>query len=227
MMTGTKRILTAGAMLAFAATATAGGPVLDTQKKRLSYVVGIQIGEQLRSDDSLDIDLDALTLAIRDMLTDAEPRLSREQMQEAFEVYQAELAAEQEQMAAENLQAGRDFLARNKERPEVTELESGVQYEVLEEGDGARPEDSDTVVVNYRGTLIDGTEFDSSFNRGEPTRLAVNGVIPGWREVLPLMQVGDAWRVYIPAEQAYGNRGAGRIPPNSTLVFDIELVEID
>lgn len=227
MMKGTNRILTAGAMFALSAGVFAAGPALESQKERLSYVVGIQIGEQLKSDDSLDVDVDALTQAIRDVLADAEPRLTDDQMRETVEVFQAQLAAEQEELAEGNLQAGREFLAQNRERSEVTELESGVQYEVLEEGSGDQPTDSDTVVVNYRGTLIDGTEFDSSFNRGEPTRLAVNGVIPGWREVLPLMQEGDAWRVYIPADLAYGPRGAGQIPPNSALVFDIELIEVE
>ncbi len=131
------------------------------------------------------------------------------------------------QVQTDNRAEGEAFLAQNAEREGVVSLPSGLQYEVLEEGDGATPGRRSTVVVHYRGTLIDGTEFDSSYSRGEPNRFRVNGVIPGWTEALQLMQTGDKWRLFIPADLAYGDRGAGPlIAPGSTLIFEVELLEV-
>ena len=131
------------------------------------------------------------------------------------------------QVQTDNRAEGEAFLAQNAEREGVVSLPSGLQYEVLEEGDGATPGRRSTVVVHYRGTLIDGTEIDSSYSRGEPNRFRVNGVIPGWTEALQLMQTGDKWRLFIPADLAYGDRGAGPlIAPGSTLIFEVELLEV-
>ena len=131
------------------------------------------------------------------------------------------------QVQTANRAEGEAFLAQNAEREGVVSLPSGLQYEVLEEGDGATPGRRSTVVVHYRGTLIDGREFDSSYSRGEPARFRVNGVIPGWTEALQLMQTGDKWRLFIPADLAYGDRGAGPlIAPGSTLIFEVELLEV-
>lgn len=213
--------------LGYGTAAFSAGAALQTDQQKLGYTVGFQIGHSLKS-DGLDIDVEALSQAIKDVMSGTPPRLTEEQMQAAIETFQAQMAAEREQMAEENLKAGQAFLAQNKERDGVVETPSGLQYEVKEAGTGKQPKDTDTVVVHYRGTLIDGTEFDSSFSRGEPVTFPVNGVIQGWREVLPLMKEGAEWRVYIPSELAYGSRGAGQdIPPNSTLVFDIELLSVE
>ena len=213
--------------LVCAGAAFAAGPALQTDKQKLGYTVGYQIGHSLKT-DGLDVDVQALNQAIADVLTGAEPRMSEEEMQAAIETFQARMMAEREQAAEENLQAGEAFLAQNKQREGVVETPSGLQYEVEEEGSGRKPTDNDTVMVHYRGTLIDGTEFDSSYNRGEPVTFPVNGVIQGWREVLPLMQEGAKWRVYIPSQLGYGSRGAGQdIPPNSALIFDIELLSVE
>lgn len=218
----------AAAMVAgWVGVAAAAGPALQTDRQKLGYTVGFQIGNSLKN-DGLDVDVDALNQAISDVLKGANPRLSEEEMQAAIETYQAKMMAESERVAEENLKAGQAFLAKNKERSGVVQTSSGLQYEVKKAGSGKQPKDSDTVKVHYRGTLIDGSEFDSSHSRGEPVTFPVNGVIQGWREVLPLMKEGAEWRVFIPSELAYGNRGAGEdIPPNSALVFDIELLSVE
>lgn len=200
---------------------------LDTDRSKFSYTVGIQIGQSLM-EDGLDVDVNALSQAIRDVVEGNPPRLSMEEMQAAIESFQAEQIQAREASAGRNLSAGQAFLAENREKSGVTETRSGLQYEVIETGSGSSPGDQDTVVVNYRGTLIDGTEFDSSYARGEPVTFPVNAVIPGWREVLPLMSVGAKWRVVIPSDLAYAERGAPpNIGPNETLVFEIELLDIE
>lgn len=218
-------LIVAGAVV-FTGQALAQGPALDTDKKKFSYTVGVNIGESLKH-DGLDVDIDVLTQAVADVLKGSQPRLSPEQMQAAIQQYQAKMVAQREANAADNLKKGQAFLADNKSKPGVVQTKSGLQYVVVKEGTGKQPKDDDTVVVNYRGTLIDGTEFDSSYKRGEPVTFPVNGVIQGWREVLPLMKEGATYKVFIPSELAYGSRGAGQdIPPNSTLIFDIELKSI-
>ncbi len=200
---------------------------LNTDKEKFSYTVGFQIGQSLK-EDGLDIDVGALSQAIRDVMAGTEPRLSMEAMQAAVQAFQMQQMEAREMSARDNLRAGQAFLAENRSKAGVVETRSGLQYQVIQEGNGKQPSDTDTVRVHYRGTLIDGTEFDSSHRRGEPATFPVNAVIPGWREVLPLMKAGSKWKVYIPADLAYGERGAGpNIGPNETLVFDIELLAVE
>lgn len=229
------RIASLGITSVLALTLTAGyplmagaaGPSLATDKEKFSYTVGIQIGQSLM-EDGLDIDVNALGQAIRDVVEGNTPRLSMDEMQTAIQTFQTKQAEAREASARDNLRAGQAFLAENRAKSGVVETRSGLQYQVIEEGNGRQPGAQDTVVVNYRGTLINGTEFDSSYRRGEPVTFPVNAVIPGWREVLPLMKVGAKWKVFIPADLAYGERGAGaNIGPNETLIFDIELLGIE
>jgi FKBP-type peptidyl-prolyl cis-trans isomerase FklB len=197
-----------------------------TDKQKFSYAVGFQIANGIRH-DGLDLDADAFTQAVRDVLTGQPTKLSKEDMQSAIQKFQQQQAAEQQVKADKAQKAGQDFLAANKKKKGVVERPSGLQYEVIKDGTGKNPAATDTVEVNYRGTLIDGTEFDSSYKRGEPATFPVNQVIQGWQEVLPLMKVGSHWKVYVPSNLAYGERGAGGdIGPNETLVFEIELLAI-
>lgn len=197
-----------------------------TQKERFSYALGYQLGNSLRRDD-LDLDAGAVTQAIEDVLSGAEPRLTGAEMEDAIAAARQQLAQERQALAASNKAAGEKFLSENRGGEGVKETASGLQYKVVKEGTGPRPKAADTVVVHYRGTLLDGTEFDSSYQRQQPATLPLNGVIKGWQEGLQLMNAGSRYTLYIPAELAYGEQGAGsRIGPNATLVFDVELLEI-
>ncbi len=209
------------------ALATVQAADLKSDKAKFSYAVGVQVALSLRHDGP-HFDVDALTQAIEDVLAGAPLKLSPEEMQQAFNAFQAKRQEERRQLAAENARKGKAFLAANGRKSGVVTLPSGLQYQVIKEGKGEKPKLSDAVVVNYRGTFIDGEEFDSSYKRGEPATFTVGQVIQGWQEVLPLMPVGSHWKVFIPAELAYGERGAGNdIGPNETLVFDIELLAIN
>lgn len=202
---------------------------LKTQKDKLSYAIGMQVANNLKR-QSLDADPDVLMKGLKDemagksLMTDAEARTT---MTQVF----AELRAKQEEKMKEageaNKKAGEDFLAANKSKPGVVTTASGLQYKVITQGTGPRPTASDTVVCNYKGTLIDGKEFDSSYKRGEPATFPVSGVIKGWTEALQLMPVGSKYELYIPSDLAYGERGAGAdIGPNTTLIFEVELLSI-
>lgn len=213
--------------LAFPALVAAQTSTLGTAKEKFSYTVGFQIGQSLK-EDGLDIDVNALSQAISDVLAGTEPRMSMEDMQAAVQAFQAQQTAAREATAKESLRVGQAFLAENRSKSGVVETTSGLQYQILQEGTGKLPRETDTVVVNYRGTLINGTEFDSSYRRGEPVSFPVNAVIPGWQEVLQLMKEGAKWKVVIPPNLAYGERGAGaNIGPNETLVFEIELLKVE
>ena len=212
---------------AMPATAAEEDPQLESAIQRLSYAVGLQIGQSLRRQGLDEIDAAALAAALEDVYADRPPRLTIEQMQAAQAAYQAESAARQGRQAEANLAAGRAFLASNAENEGVVETPDGLQYRILRAGEGATPTAEDRVVVHYRGRLLDGTEFDSSYGRGEPTEFMLGAVIPGWRAALQLMPVGSHWEVWIPAGLAYGERGAGgSIGPNQALHFEIELLEI-
>ena len=198
---------------------------LETDKEKFSYTVGIQIGSNLKQGD--DIDLPALQAAIADAYEGKEYQLSADQMQQVMSQYQERKFAERVEQSSSNKKAGEDFLAANKSKDGVKVTDSGLQYKVLKAGSGNSPKPSDNVKVHYHGTLIDGTVFDSSVDRGEPIVLGVGNVIKGWQEALGMMKEGDKWQVFIPSELAYGEQGAGNtIGPNSALVFDIELIEI-
>ena len=212
---------------AMPATAAEEDPRLDSVIQRLSYAVGLQVGQSLRRQGLHEIDPAALAAALEDVYADRPPRLTMEQMQAAQAAYQAESSARQGRQAEANLAAGRAFLASNAQNEGVVETPDGLQYRILRPGGGATPTSEDRVVVHYRGRLLDGTEFDSSYGRGEPTEFMLGAVIQGWQAALQLMPVGSHWEVWIPAELAYGERGAGgAIGPNQALHFEIELLEI-
>ncbi len=222
-----KNIFTCLLLLCLSATALAEDAVsLDSEKQKASYAVGLQIGQSLLR-QGVDLDGDAFLQAIKDVYTQTQPRLSREELQDVLTRQSDRIRSAQKKVAQENLDAGKAFLAENRKQEGLVELKDGLQYIVVKEGKGAKPTDKDTVVVHYRGTHIDGTEFDSSYKRNEPATLSLNGVIRGWQEALTRMPVGSKWRIFVPAKLAYGPRGAGAaIAPNETLVFDVELLDI-
>ena len=203
---------------------------LSTQKEKVGYAIGLQIGSQLlQTKDGLNAD--ALIMGINDALAEKAPRLTNEEMQSAKMAFQKQVQEQAQQemtkLAVNNKAEGAAFLAANKSKEGVVTLPSGLQYKVVTAGTGATPTAADTVVTHYTGTLINGQVFDSSVQRGEPATFPVGGVIPGWTEALQHMKVGAKWQLFIPSDLAYGERGAGQmIAPNSTLVFDIELLEI-
>ena len=204
-------------------------PALNTDKEKASYIIGMNIGTSLKR-DSVDIDPAAFAQGMKDALAGTPARLNPEETKEVMTRFQKNLQANQEsrQKAAgeKNRKDGEAFLAKNKKEHGVTTTTSGLQYKVIKEGTGHTATLADTVTANYRGTLIDGTEFDSSYKRGEPAKFPVTGVIPGWTEVLQLMKIGSKYQVYIPAKLAYGDRGAGQqIGPNAALIFEIELLD--
>lgn len=205
---------------------------LNTEAEKLSYVIGMDIGNSIKQlGPDTDVNLDIITRAMKDVMEGKETLLTPQEANEVKQAYsqkmQEQLAAQRQVQAEKNLTEGKAFLEENKAREGVKTTESGLQYEVLEEGEGPKPKETDTVTVNYRGTLIDDTEFDSSYKRGQPATFPVNGVIPGWTEALQLMPVGSKYRLFIPADLAYGERGAGQaIGPNATLIFDVELLSI-
>jgi len=202
---------------------------LETQKDKASYTIGVQIGSQLSMGKD-ELDVNKLMLGLKDALAGVEPRIKKEDMQKAMQEFQQTMQTKQQakmkEMADKNAKEGETFLADNKKKDGVVTLPSGLQYKVITAGKGASPKATDTVVTHYRGTLIDGKVFDSSYDRNEPATFPVNGVIPGWTEALQKMKVGDKWQLFIPANLAYGENGAGPIAPNSVLIFDIELLEI-
>jgi len=202
---------------------------LESDEGKAGYSIGVNIGMNLVSQMPMDnLDADALVAGVRDALN-GELKMSEAEIMAAIQAFST---AQQERMNAQveaAAQAGRDFLVNNAQRPEVTTTASGLQYEVLTQGaaGAAMPEATDTVTVHYHGTLIDGTVFDSSVERGDPASFPLNGVIAGWTEGVQLMKVGDKFRFFIPPELAYGANGAGQlIGPNTTLVFDVELLEV-
>lgn len=200
--------------------------VPESEKEKFSYAVGAQMAQQLRG-QSMDIDPSMLSQALLDILGGSKPKLSDEEIKNVLISFQEKRQAEMLELASGNLEAGETFLKNNKKEKDIKVLDNGLQYKVITSGSGEKPNASDTVTVHYRGTLITGVEFDSSIRRGEPATFPVNGVIKGWQEVLPMMSTGSKWNIYVPSELAYGPRGAGaNIPPNSTLIFEIELLSI-
>jgi len=199
---------------------------LTTNAEKFSYGIGLQIAQQLQKQQLSGVDSRAIAMAIEDVLKGRELRVTMEEMQVAAVAYQNELKAEKLAAGDKNKAAGEKFLEENSTREGVVVLDSGVQYRIIESGNGGSPTETDSVVVHYRGRLLDGSEFDSSYSRGKPAELGVGQVIPGWQQALQLMPVGSKWEVWIPASLAYGPQGAGSIGPNETLHFDIELIEI-
>jgi len=199
---------------------------ITTNADKFSYGIGLQIGQQLLKQGLSGVDAGVIALAIEDVLKGKDLRVSMEEMQVAATAYQNEMNAEKLAAGDKNMAAGEQFLKENSGREGVVVLDSGVQYRIVKPGTGDSPTETDTVVVHYRGRLLNGSEFDSSYGRGQPAELGVGQVIPGWQQALQLMAVGSTWEVWIPASLAYGSQGAGSIGPNETLHFDIELIKI-
>lgn len=199
---------------------------LSTDETRVSYGIGRQLGDQLRENPPPGISLDAVIAGIRDAFAGTESRVSPEHLNASFAVIRERMQAEAQRKAEAAAGEGKAFLAENAKREGVTTLTSGLQYEVLTAGEGAKPTADDQVRTHYHGTLVDGTVFDSSYQRGQPAEFPVGGVIAGWTEALQLMGVGSKWRLYVPSELAYGAQGVGSIPPHSVLVFDVELLAV-
>jgi FKBP-type peptidyl-prolyl cis-trans isomerase FklB len=214
------------AFLLLGATVVAQGAELKTEKQRFSYTLGFQVGADFKR-KGIEIDPNTFAAAIADVAAGKKPALSQEQMQAALENYRQTMIARVQALAAENQKAGDAYREANRKKAGVKELPNGLQYKVLKEGSGKQPQPSDTVEVHYRGTLVDGREFDSSYNRKETVTFPLTGVIKGWQEILPLMKIGEKREVVIPPELAYGPNGSPpAIGPNSTLIFEIELIGI-
>jgi len=205
--------------------------VLKTEKDKLSYAIGMNIGNNLKR-QSLELNPEIVSQGIWDSLTDGKTLMSEQEYRDTMTVFEQEMKQKQvsqiKELSEKNKQQGEAFLAENRKKDAVITLPSGLQYKVIKKGAGKTPKATDTVTVNYMGSLINGTEFDSSYRRGQPASFKVNGVIRGWTEALQLMQEGAKWQLFIPSDLAYGERGAGRdIGPYSTLIFEVELISIE
>ena len=196
-----------------------------SQKEKASYALGMNIGSTLHRQGvpADELDLNVLQQGLKDAMGGSKTLMTEEEERATLQQWQMDLRA---QMASKNKTEGEAFLAANKAKEGVTALPSGLQYKILTAGTGPKPTAKDTVVFNYRGTFLDGTEFDSSYKRGQPLTLPVTGVIKGWTEALQLMPTGSKWQLFIPSDLAYGEQGRASIPPNSTLIFEVELVSI-
>ena len=202
-----------------------------TDKDKISYSIGFGMGSNLKN-QGVDVDADKLSKGIKDGLSGAKPAMSQADMDKTMTDLRTKMMAEQQEkmksLGAKNKADGQAFLAKNKTATGVKTLPSGLQYQVIKAGTGKMPKATDKVSVNYRGTLLDGKEFDSSYSRGTPASFPVNGVIPGWTEALQLMKEGAKWKLFIPSSLAYGEQGAGGvIGPNATLVFEVELLKVE
>lgn len=214
--------------------ATATPAALTTKKEKFSYALGMNIGTGLGGQlkkQSVEVDWNLVAQGIKDVAAGSKTRLTQEEAQAVVTEMQNEVRKEQQgkmqEAAAKNKTEGEAFLTANKSKEGIVALPDGLQYKILTEGKGPKPTATDSVVCNYRGTLINGTEFDSSYKRGQPATFAVGQVIKGWTEALQLMPVGSKWQLYIPSNLAYGERGAGAdIGPDATLIFEVELVSI-
>lgn len=203
---------------------------LKTEKDKLSYSIGFDMGSSLKR-NGIDVDPNIVTKAIKDVLSGGKPLLTEQEMRDSIGAFQKDMAAKQQErikvQGDKNKKEGEAFLAGNSKKEGVVVLPSGLQYMILAEGKGKQPTATDTVTVQYRGTLIDGTEFDSSYKRGQPVTFALNQVIKGWTEGVQLMKEGEKIRLFVPSELGYGDRGAGaQIGPNTALIFEIELLSV-
>lgn len=192
--------------------------------EKVSYALGLSIGNNLLSSGIRDLNIEKFTQAIQDVLGGVQPEMTYDEAKTTLDKFFRDLA---DKINAQNIQVGKEFLENNAKKEGVVCLSSGLQYQVLQVGNGKKPGATDKVRCHYHGMLLDGTVFDSSVNRGEPAEFGVNQVIQGWVEALQLMQEGAKWRLFIPSDMAYGARGAGQsIPPHATLIFDVELIKV-
>jgi FKBP-type peptidyl-prolyl cis-trans isomerase len=203
---------------------------LENEMQKVSYSMGYQLSKSMKQ-DGVELDIPAFTQAIKDVFADKDPRINEEDMRKALTDFQKSMMKKRqetrEKEGKENMKEAENFLKKNKDEEGVQVTDSGLQYKILEEGKGKSPTADDKVKVHYKGTLLDGTQFDSSYERGKPAEFFVKGVIPGWTEALQLMKEGSKWQIWIPPDLGYGERGAGRdIKPNSLLIFEVELLEV-
>lgn len=198
----------------------------STDEARVSYGIGRQLGDQIRDNPPPGVSLDAVLAGLADAFNGKPSQVGAAEMSASFQVIRERMQAEAQAKAEAAAAAGVAYLAENAKREGVTVLPSGLQYEVLTAGEGPKPSREDSVRTHYHGTLIDGTVFDSSYQRGQPAEFPVGGVIAGWTEALQLMNAGSKWRLHVPSELAYGAQAVGSIPPHSVLVFDVELLDV-
>lgn len=218
-----------GILIAAGSACAADEPVLKNQKDKVSYTIGVYSGNNLKK-QAIEVDPDLMMKGLKDSLSGGKTLLTEAEMQEVMVAFQKDLTAQQAEkkkdLAVKNKQEGEAFLAANMKKEGIKTLPSGLQYKVIQDGKGKRPKETDAIVAHYRGTLINGTEFDSSFKRNEPATFRLDGVIKGWKEALLLMNEGAKWQIFIPSGLAYGENGAGPIEPNATLIFDVELISV-
>jgi FKBP-type peptidyl-prolyl cis-trans isomerase len=224
--------LAAGVIFAGCNTAEVTKKDIVSDMDKAAYAIGFDIGSSLKDQDVNDLNLDLIYKGMADAQSGTDTLMTQSEMMAALQTFQTIMMERQQSKAeresSENLAAGEAFLAENATKEGVQTTESGLQYKIITEGEGRRPAATDRVTVHYRGTLLDGTEFDSSYSRGEPATFGLNQVIPGWTEGVQLMNVGSKFEFFIPANLAYGERGAGgSIGPNSTLKFEVELLNIE
>ena len=219
---------------ATAPAADGSGPVpgiegLETERAQVSYMIGMDVAKSLAPLKD-EVDADVIAEALADSFAGRTPKMTEEQSLQVQQAFTAKLQARQEaerlEAATKGKEEGAKFLAANKDKPGVHTTESGLQYQVVREGNGPKPQPTDVVRVHYKGTLLDGTTFDSSYDRGQPAEFGLDQVIPGWAEGVQLMPVGSKYRFWVPSELGYGEAGGGPIPPNATLTFEVELIEV-
>jgi FKBP-type peptidyl-prolyl cis-trans isomerase len=208
-----------------------GGDAFKSDKERVSYSLGMRLASGMKS-QNMDLDIDKIAQAMKDVMADRKTLLTEPEAQQVLQTWSIKMREEYQKKQAElgekNAEEGKKFLEENKKKEGIKTTASGLQYQVLKSGSGPSPKASDKVKVHYKGTLINGTQFDSSIDRGEPATFEVDKVIKGWTEAMQMMKVGDKWKLFIPSELAYGSRGNMRtIPPNSTLIFEVELLGIE
>lgn len=217
------------ALSAYALNVNAEAPAAkpETLKDRMSYFIGQNMGDNFKQ-RGLEVNVDVVMRGLKDSLANAEPALSQEEIKQTLTEFQTLQKQEKAKQDQARLEEGKKFLQANKSKEGVVSLPSGLQYKIVKAGTGKQPGPNDTVTTHYRGTLIDGSEFDSSYKRGKPASFPVSGVIKGWTEALQLMKEGAKWELFVPSELAYGERGAGsNVPANSTLLFEVELIAVN
>lgn len=200
-------------------------PQLKDLKDKASYAIGLNVGFNMKR-QNVDLNQDAFNAGMKDALSGRKPLLTEQEVRETMIAFEKDMQDKRSQLAQKNSGESQKFMLDNKSKDGVKTTASGLQYKVVKEGNGAQPKSSDTVTVNYRGTLTDGTEFDSSYRRGQPASFPVSGVIKGWTEALQLMKVGSKYQLFIPPDLAYGQTGQGSIPPNAVLIFEVELLDV-
>jgi len=218
-------IISVAFSFAVAAFAEEKPPQLKDLKDKASYSIGLNVGMNIKR-QNVDVNQDAFTAGFKDALAGRKPLMTEQEVREAMMAFEKDMQQKQNDAAQKNSADAQKFMTENKSKEGVKTTGSGLQYKVMKEGSGAQPKATDTVTVNYRGTLTDGTEFDSSYKRGQPATFPVSGVIKGWTEALQMMKVGSKYQLFIPPDLGYGANGQRAIPPNSVLIFEVELMDV-